>query len=166
MIWGSPTSRDLQRWCWLGEAELPRVSERCLHQNCPRSPRGGQPLWQGVLRSPDHFEKNKRTKIRNKKPPQNQTWGTAFLKMLFGFVAVWAAWACGVTSQFSGAVLHISNKGRFLEEDGAVLEMDNPFSKVIFKYRVIAVLHDKMHVPLCLIFELVRPFFKGHHALI
>lgn len=74
--------------------------------------------------------------------------------------------ACGVTSQSSAAVLHISNKGRFLEEDGAALEMDNPFSKVIFKYRVIAVLHDKMHVPLCLIFELVRPFLKGHRALI
>lgn len=69
-------------------------------------------------------------------------------------------------SQFSGAVLHLSYKGRFLEDDAAAFKMDDPSSQVIFKHGAVGVLHDQMHIPLCLIFELVRPFSKGHKALI
>lgn len=74
--------------------------------------------------------------------------------------------AHGVMSRICGAVLHFSNMGRFLEDDAAVFKTDNPSSQVIFKHGAVDVLHDQMHIPLCLIFELARPFSKGHKALI
>lgn len=62
--------------------------------------------------------------------------------------------------------MHVSNKERFLKDDAAAFKMDNPSSQVIFKQGAIGILDDQMHIPLCLIFELVRPFSKGHKVLI
>jgi len=66
-------------------------------------------------------------------------------------------------SNFSGAVLHVSSKGRLLEDAAAVFKMDDPSSQLT---RTTDVLHDQMHIPLCLMFELERPFSKGHKLLI
>lgn len=38
--------------------------------------------------------------------------------------------------------------------------------QVVFKDRAVGALHDHVHILLRLIFELVRPFCKGHEALI
>lgn len=90
----------------------------------------------------------------------------AFLKLLPEFVAVLTELtAYGVLSQFSDSILHNSNKRRFLEGDVAVFKIHNPSSQVIFKYRAVSVLHDQMHIPLCLIFELVRPFSKRSQSV-
>lgn len=61
--------------------------------------------------------------------------------------------------------MHNSSKGRFLEDDIAVFEIHNPASQVIFKHRAVSVLHDQMHIPLCLIFELARPFSKRSQSV-
>lgn len=90
----------------------------------------------------------------------------AFLKLLPEFVAVLTELtAYGVLSQFSDSILHNSNKRRFLEGDVAVFKIHNPSSQVIFKHRAISVLHDQMHIPLCLIFQLVRPFSKRSQSV-
>lgn len=90
----------------------------------------------------------------------------AFLKLLPELVAVLAELkAYGVLSQFSDSILHNSNKERFLEDDVAVFKIHNPSNQMMFKHRAISVLHDQMHIPLCLIFELARPFSKRSQSV-
>lgn len=130
-----------------------------------------QPLQWGSLRSPAHFKK-KRKNTQKTKPTKQKNLHKNKLRNGLSETDTWfcssveRVAAHGVTSQFSGAVLHISNKGRFLEDDDAVFSMDNPSSQVIFKHRAVGVLRDQMHIPLCLVFKLVRPFSKGHKGFI